>query len=224
MTRYQPEIKICGLTREEEAVACAEAGADAIGLVFYPPSPRHLSLQQARSISLALPDATARVGVFVNSDIPEILKTIDECRLTMVQLHGRESPDDVRKIQSIGIPVIKALFIHKAPFISEAANYADTVFLVECGKGRLPGGNALTWNWSEVRSFGRNYPLILAGGLGPDTIGRAVSEALPDAIDVSSGVESVPGRKDIRKVRDLIRSVPRYPLTREVRRIWRPAS
>ena len=221
MTFYRPEIKICGLTRADEAVACAEAGADAIGLVFYPPSPRHLTPQQAREISMALPEHTARVGVFVNSPVSYIQKRIDECRLTSVQLHGQESPDVARELCDRGVRVIKALFIHKPPLISEAPRYPEVAFLVECGKGRLPGGNALSWNWGEVKSFGQSYPLILAGGLSPDTIARAVSEAGPDAVDISSGVESSPGRKDIQKVRALIQAISRYAMERLHRRIWR---
>ena len=110
--------------------------------------------QQAREISLALPDQTARVGVFVNSPVSDILKRIDDCRLTAVQLHGQESPDVVRALCDRGVRVIKALFVHKPPLICEASRYPAATFLVECGKGRLPGGNALTWNWSEVKSFG----------------------------------------------------------------------
>ncbi|MFH0994878.1 MAG: phosphoribosylanthranilate isomerase [Pseudomonadota bacterium] len=223
MTLYRPEIKICGLTRANEAVACAEAGADAIGLVFYPPSPRHLTPQQAREISMALPEHTARVGVFVDSPVSDILKRIDDCRLTDVQLHGQESPDMARALCDRDVRVTKALFIHKPPLICEASRYPAAAFLVECGKGRLPGGNALTWNWSEVKSFGQSYPLILAGGLSPDTIARAVSEAGPDAVDVSSGVEFSPGRKDILRVSTLIRAITLSTLERKPRRIWRPA-
>jgi phosphoribosylanthranilate isomerase len=223
MTFYRPEIKICGLTRVDEAVACAEAGADAIGLVFYPPSPRHLTPRQASEISLALPDQTARVGVFVNSPVSDMLRLIEACRLTAVQLHGQESPDVASELRGRGALVIKALFVNKPPLISEAARYPDTTFLVECGKGLLPGGNALIWNWAEVKPLGESYPLILAGGLSPDTIARAVSEAGPDAVDVSSGVESSPGRKDIPKVRALIHAISRCALKRQPRRIWSTA-
>ena len=222
MTFYRPEIKICGLTRPDEAVACAEAGADAIGLVFYPPSPRHLTPQQASEISLALPDQTARVGVFVNCPVSDMQRLIEECRLTAVQLHGQEPPDVARKLRGRGVLVIKALFVNKPPLISEAPRYPDTAFLVECGKGRLPGGNALSWNWAEVKPLGESYPLILAGGLSQNTIALAVSEAAPDAVDVSSGVESSPGCKDIQKVRALIHAISLCTIERQPRRIWRP--
>ena len=222
MTFYRPEIKICGLTRADEAVACAEAGADAIGLVFYPPSPRHLTPQQASEISLALPDQTARVGVFVNCPVSDMQRLIEECRLTAVQLHGQESPDVVSEIRGRGVLVIKALFVNKPPLISEAPRYPDTAFLVECGNGSLPGGNALSWSWAEVKPFGRSYPLILAGGISPDTIARAVSEAGPDAVDVSSGVESSPGRKDIEKVSAIIQALSLCTIDRLPRKIWSP--
>ena len=221
MTFYRLEIKICGLTRIEEAVACAEAGADAIGLVFYPPSPRHLTQQQARGISMALPDRTARVGVFVNRPVSEILEMVDICRLTSVQLHGMESPEMVREIYGRGVQVIKALFVHKPPFISEALHYPATAFLVECGKGRLPGGNAQTWNWADVKPFGQKYPLVLAGGLGPDTIAQAVTAACPDAVDISSGVESSPGRKDIHQVHRLIHILSACTPEKQPRKIWK---
>jgi phosphoribosylanthranilate isomerase len=222
MTFYRPEIKICGLTRADEAVACAEAGADAIGLVFFPPSPRHLTSRQAREISLALPAHTARVGVFVDSPVSDILKRIDDCRLTVVQLHGQESPDVVRALCDRGVRVIKALFVNKPPLISKARHYPNTAFLVECGKGRLPGGNALSWNWAGVKPFGYSYPLILAGGISPDTISRAVSEAGPDAVDISSGVESSPGRKDIQKVSAIIQALSLCTIDRLPRKIWSP--
>lgn len=220
MAFYRPEIKICGLTRADEAAACAEAGADAIGLVFYPPSPRHLTVKQARDISLALPDRIARVGVFVNSPVSEILEVIDACGLTAIQLHGQESPEMVKQLCNRGVRVIKALFIQRPPLISAAPRYPDTVFLVECGKGRLPGGNALTWNWRAAKAFGLSYPLILAGGISPDTVIQAVSEAGPDAIDVSSGVEFSPGRKDVHLVSALIRAVSLCAIERQPRRIW----
>lgn len=220
MTSTHLEIKICGLTRVDEAVACAEAGADAIGLVFYPPSPRHLTVAQAKEISRALPERTARVGVFVNTSLAEILETNDICQLTAVQLHGQESPELIIDLNNSGILVIKALFIHKAPFVAEASLYPAAAFLVECGNGRLPGGNAMAWNWAEVKPFGEEHSLILAGGLSPETIEEAVAAAAPDAVDVSSGVESSPGRKDLHKVRVLIQRLSACTPERRLRTVW----
>lgn len=217
----KPEIKICGLTQNDEAISCALAGADAIGLVFYPPSPRNITPQKAREISMALPDNVARVGVFVNSEFSDIMRIVDYCMLNAVQLHGQESPALVKSLRESGISVIKTLFINRAPFIKEAQFYhAASAFLVECGKGRLPGGNSLTWNWKEVLQFGQNYPLILAGGLSPETIFQAVSDACPAAVDVSSGVEFQPGHKSIDKVKAFVRAVSTLPVERKLRKIF----
>ena len=224
MTPWRGQIKICGLTQADEAAACTAYGADAIGMVFYPPSPRNITMDAAKTICRELPAQTARVGVFVNETFDAIMKIAAYCDLTTVQLHGQEPPELAARIQREGVGVIKALFTRSAPFIHEADLYPETTFLVECGKGRLPGGNAMTWNWREARTFGRRYPLVLAGGLSADTIAAAIAEASPDAVDISSGVESSPGRKDIRKVKDFMRAVSACMTERpSVRRIWTPA-
>ncbi len=225
MTPWRGEVKICGLTQVDEAAACAACGVNAIGMVFYPPSPRNVTMNRARDICRALPAEIARVGVFVNESFTHILNIVAYCGLTAVQLHGQESPELVTRIQNEGICVIKALFTHAAPSIDDAGRYPDTPFLVECGKGRLPGGNAMTWNWREVYAFGQRRPLVLAGGLSSETIMTAISEASPDAVDVSSGVESSPGRKDIQKVRDFMRAISMCTVEKlSGRRIWQPAS
>ncbi len=202
-----PQIKICGLTRVDEAVGCAELGADAIGLMFYPKSPRYISDRKAFEISTALLEKAKTVGVFVNAAYDEIMEKVENCRLSMVQLHGQETPDLVRRLSDMHIPVIKVLFVDGTPPLSEADHYPASAFLVECGKGKLPGGNALTWNWQSAKNFGENHPLVLAGGLSPKNIANAVADALPVAVDVSSGVELSPGLKDLQKVSDFISAV-----------------
>jgi phosphoribosylanthranilate isomerase len=202
-----PQIKICGLTREDEAVRCAAAGADAIGLIFFPKSPRHVNDDQARGISEAVSQYGKTVGVFVNAEYGEIIRKVSYCGLSAVQLHGHESPDLVKRLSDGGIQVIKALFADAAPWLSDASRYPASAFLVECSKGPLPGGNAMTWDWSAAKAFGRNYPLILAGGLSPDNVETAIAAARPLAVDVSSGVEQLPGRKDLDKVSRFIEAV-----------------
>jgi phosphoribosylanthranilate isomerase len=201
------EIKICGLTRVEEAIGCARLGAAAIGFVFYPKSPRHVTLAQAKEITRELPAATETVGVFVDEKFSTVMHTAGACRLSAVQLHGRESPHLIASLLAEGLKVIKTLFLSRAPLISESIVYAPGAFLVECGKGTLPGGNALTWSWESAASFERSRPLILAGGLSPQNVERAISAAHPDVVDVSSGVEAEPGRKDLRKVAAFIAAV-----------------
>lgn len=207
MKKNIPRIKICGLTRVDEAVGCAELGADAIGLVFFPKSPRHVTDELALAISSAVSDRVKRVGVFVNASFDDILQKVETCRLSAAQLHGRESPELVRRLSEAGIPVIKALFIDGKPDLSKADQYAASAFLVECNKGPLPGGNAMVWDWGAAKEFGADHPLILAGGLSPENITQAVSSALPHAVDVSSGVEASPGRKDLGRVAAFIEAV-----------------
>ena len=205
--RPGPQIKVCGLTRADEAAACAKLGVHAIGCVFYPKSPRHVTPGRAKAIVRSLPAGVTPVGVFVNESISAIADTVDRSGIQAVQLHGDESPDLVEKLATEGLLVIKALFVGRAPHIEQASEFFARAFLVECGKGMLPGGNALTWNWEIARPAAERYPLILAGGLTPENVGDAVHAALPDAVDVSSGVESAPGRKDLKKVASFINAV-----------------
>ncbi len=207
------EVKICGLTRVSDAVGCAGSGADAVGCVFFPKSPRHVTLATARDISRAVSPAVGTVGVFVDADYATVMRTVDTCRLTAVQLHGRESPRLVRRIRKQGIRVIKALFIDGRPSPDRAADYPASAFLVECARGPLPGGNAMTWRYESVRAYGRIRPLILAGGLSPETVSRAIEQADPDAVDVSSGVEQRPGVKSMEKVGEFLSIVNRYRCT-----------
>jgi len=201
------QVKICGLTRVAEAVACAQAGARAIGCVFYSGSPRHVDTAVAAEIRRALPPGIACVGVFVDESFRNVMRIVDRTGFAAVQLHGNETPEFAARLNRERIFVIKALFLNRAPGIAEAPQFPASVFLVECGKGPLPGGNARTWNWGEAAPFGERHPLILAGGLTPENAAQAVRAASPDAIDVSSGVEAGPGRKDLRKVEQLIAAV-----------------
>lgn len=208
--RDYPIIKVCGLTVPEQARACVDLGADAIGLVFYPKSPRNVSLKQAAAITSALPKHAAAVGVFVNPDADFLHRAIEQCGLSVAQLHGNETPDFVAELrESTRARIIKALFAEKPPDLNDAPKYAVDGYLVECGKGRLPGGNAMTWNWAIAEPFARNYPLVLAGGLTPDNVTQAIKACLPDGVDASSGLEAGPGIKNLEKVRNFIEQVRR---------------
>jgi phosphoribosylanthranilate isomerase/indole-3-glycerol phosphate synthase/phosphoribosylanthranilate isomerase len=203
-----PQIKVCGLTEVDEAIQCAELGADAIGMVFYPPSPRNLSPKAAREIAVNLPRGVRKVGVFVDEPFVQIVNIAQLCGLDFVQLHGCESPEMVDALRLAGLSVIKALFAKKPPFLSQADHYRASAFLVEGGAGEsLPGGTGLGWQWSEAAKPEALRPCILAGGLNPQNVGEAILQFGPDAVDVSSGVESAPGRKDGDKVRAFIEAV-----------------
>ncbi len=215
-----PQVKVCGLTRVDEAVACAELGVDAIGCVFYPPSPRHVSDERAGEIVRNLPPTICPVGVFVNDPLALILDKIDRCELRAVQLHGRESPKLVEELQRRGVQVIKALFLNGTPSLDQYDSFAASAYLLECAGGPLPGGNALAWNWRAAADLSAKRPVILAGGLNPDNVSQAIQEASPDAVDVSSGVELSPGRKDIDKVNRLLEAVASTSCSRQPRRIF----
>jgi phosphoribosylanthranilate isomerase len=196
----RPQIKICGLTSAREAVACAQAGADAIGFVSFPKSPRYVDDQKMRTITSALPKNVCPVGVFVNESFERIMATASVGGLRAVQLHGQETPALVKALSAEGLIVIKALFINGHPHLDQAPHYPAAAFLVECAGGCLPGGNAMQWDWSAARQIHSEGPVVLAGGLTPDNIQQAIAAANPDAVDVSSGVEISPGRKDAGKV------------------------
>jgi len=215
-----PQIKICGLTQPNDAINCAELGADAIGCVFYPKSPRCLTKEQAEKICSALPNHTRTVGVFVNETFSTIMRHVERCRLSSVQLHGHESPDLVRRLRREDLHVIKALFIDGIPSLEDVSEYPASAYLVECGLGKLPGGNALEWNWETAKRFGNEHPLIIAGGLSPENVVQAIRAADPHAVDVSSGVESGPGEKDLSKVKAFMDAVSRCGIKKRPENIF----
>jgi phosphoribosylanthranilate isomerase len=201
------QLKVCGLTDPATAAACTALKIDAVGLVFYPKSPRFVSDAQAAEIAAAVVGRVAVVGVFVNETAAVIRQKVRRCGLTAVQLHGRETPAAVANLKKAGLPVIKALFREKKPSFQAVSKYAATAFLLECGKGRLPGGTARVWDWAEAKAIAGQAPVILAGGLTPENVGRAAALARPHAVDVSSGVEAAPGRKDLHKIEAFVAAV-----------------
>lgn len=214
-----PAVKVCGLTRVEEALGCAALGVSAIGLVFFPKSPRYVSDEQARVIGSSLPRGVCAVGVFVNEDYRTIMKKVELCGLGAVQLHGSEPVELVEALTGQGLIVIKSVFAHREPLIAGAADYGAAACLVEGAGGPLPGGNGTVWNWSAAK-LPRELPFVLAGGLTPENVGYAVEEVHPDAVDVSSGVEAAPGRKDLSRVKAFMDAVSRNRGGKTYRRIF----
>jgi phosphoribosylanthranilate isomerase/indole-3-glycerol phosphate synthase/phosphoribosylanthranilate isomerase len=159
--------------------------------------------------------------VFANEPFSEIIQRVERCSLGAVQLHGQESPELVDELVKTGITVIKAIFVNGTPSLELMDSFAASAYLVECAGGPLPGGNALAWNWSVAAGVSHEKPLILAGGLHPDNILRAIGEALPDAVDLSSGVESSPGRKDLDKVKRLLEAIAQTAIPKIPRSIFR---
>jgi phosphoribosylanthranilate isomerase/indole-3-glycerol phosphate synthase/phosphoribosylanthranilate isomerase len=215
-----PQVKVCGLTDLDEALGVAALGVHAVGCVFYPRSPRHLTRERARAICAALPPDVRRVGVFVDESPEAVLRIVRACGLDTVQLHGQEPPEAVERLRGEGLRVIKALFASRAPGPGDADRYHPSAFLMECGAGKLPGGNAETWDWAQARPLADRCPLILAGGLTPGNVVRAIARSQPDAVDLSSGVEAAPGRKDLGKVAALMSAVRGCRMERRPRAIF----
>lgn len=199
--KKRPWIKICGLTDPDNALACANLRPDALGLVFYEKSPRYVTMDQADRIIKALPRHILTFGVFVDNSLEDILEKVKGCALKGVQLHGKEYPELVDRLKKEHLFVIKALFAAKEPYLSRAKEYSTaSALLVEYGKGILPGGNAESWNYELSCRIDTKTPVIIAGGLSPDNVTKAMKTARPFGVDVSSGVEKSPGMKDIHKV------------------------
>ncbi len=197
-------IKICGITNLEDALQAVEAGADALGFVFYRKSPRCVSAEQVRTITAQLPPFVARVGLFVNA-LPEwIEQTMDAAGLNLIQLHGDETPEQCRFSR---FPVVKALRVKDAGSLIGADAYPVTGLLLDAWSEDAYGGTGHSFDWQLARNLTAARPLILAGGLNPDNVAAAVRTVKPYAVDVSSGVELEPGRKDHEKVRKFIEQV-----------------
>lgn len=203
---HTPRIKICGLTSPSEAAFCAEAGAHAVGLVFFPKSPRNVSPLQAREITRGLPPEVASVGVFVNASFEAVMAVSETAGLSAVQLHGNEPPELAEALHGQGLTVLKAFYVTAPPLMERASAYPSATALVEWGKGVLPGGNALAWG-DETPPLPRCSPLVIAGGLGPDSVADIIRRFRPDGVDVSSGVETKPGKKSFDKIQKFIRIV-----------------
>jgi len=197
--------KICGITRIEDALAAAEAGADAIGLVFYAKSPRAVSVQQARAIIAALPPFITTVGLFVNASRCEINELLEAVPLDLLQFHGDESPADCEGYHR---PWFKALRVGNGEDIAaQIARYPNaSAILLDTFVAGVPGGTGERFDWSLIPPT-LPKPLILAGGLTADNVQQAIAQVRPYAVDVSGGVEASKGIKDAGKVAAFVQRV-----------------
>jgi phosphoribosylanthranilate isomerase len=191
------EVKICGLTTRDDAVRCASLGADAIGLNFWPQSPRHTDIETAQSIVEALGDRVETVGVFVDFDLSQIREILQKTGISWAQMHGDEPPELVAAL----LPqAYKAIGVKDGSAIALARRYPGEHLLLDASVPGMPGGTGRTFDWSVASEVAKERKLTLAGGLTPENVAEAVHIVRPFRVDVASGVESAPGRKDPEKV------------------------
>jgi phosphoribosylanthranilate isomerase len=195
-------IKICGITNIDDALAAIEPGANALGFVFHDASPRRLKRPEAAAIIHALPPFVAKVGVFVNPTEGEVRAAIAECRIDTLQFHGEEGPAFCRQF---GLSVIKAFRVRDAGLMQQAQAFTSEAWLLDSYVPGRHGGTGTVFNWELAADAARHHRwVILAGGLNPENVSEAVRIVQPFALDVSSGVESAPGKKDAEKLRTFI--------------------
>jgi phosphoribosylanthranilate isomerase len=199
------KVKICGITSVGDAEAAVEAGADALGLMFYLGSPRHIPVETAQAIERQLPPFIIRVGVFADPAPEDVFSAMHQCGLNLLQFHGQETPEFCRQF---GMMTMKAFRIRDAASLREIPNYQTDAFLLDSYVPEKAGGTGEAFNWElavEAGKFGK--PIFLAGGLTPENVAGAVRTVRPFGVDVSSGVEQSPGKKDPKKMRDFIAAV-----------------
>jgi phosphoribosylanthranilate isomerase len=199
------KVKICGITNLADAQAAVEAGADALGFNFYEKSPRNVALKDAAEISKQLPPFIMRVGLFVNAPEDLVLQAIRETGLTMLQFHGDEPPEFCTQF---GLMSMKAFRMRGPETLKEIPKYQTKAYLLDAYSPAAFGGTGEKFNWNlavEAQKLGK--PIFLAGGLTPENVGEAMRQVRPFGVDVTSGVESAPGKKDHAKIKAFIAAV-----------------
>jgi len=197
-------IKICGITRDADLRATAEAGADAFGLVFYPPSPRFLTLERARELSRAAPAFLTSVALFVNASEEEVKRVLEVVQPQVLQFHGEEPPEFCR---AFGVPYVKACRVKAGVDLLEYWRpFSDACGWLADAWVEGYGGAGTGFDWSLVPAV-RAKPLVLSGGLNPENVGEAIRRVKPWGVDVSSGVESAKGAKDAEKIAAFVAEV-----------------
>lgn len=198
------KVKICGLTNYDDAAAALDMGADLLGFNFYPGSPRRLTSQKAAAIINKLPAFADTAGIFVNASFEQIKQTIDECQLNWIQLHGDEDPEFCRSFLSINVKTMKALRVKDKSDIDRAEDFFTDAVLLDAFDPQKYGGTGLTFDWNIVGHITKR--VFLAGGINPDNAADAVKLGVY-GIDVCSGVEAEPGKKDHKKMQALFDNI-----------------
>jgi len=198
------KIKICGITNIEDALLAAGLGADALGFIFYKDSKRYISSEDALSIKSQLPPFISTVGVFVNQDIEELKTVKEEVGFDVYQLHGEESPNYCKKL---GVNIIKAIRMKNKPKDIDLESYPVNAFLFDTYSSSEYGGTGESFDWQLLKDIGHSKKIILSGGLTPQNVAGAIEIVKPYAVDVSTGVEEYPGKKNPVKLQQFISMV-----------------
>lgn len=204
---HRTRIKMCGITRPEDAIHAVAAGADAIGLVFYPPSPRAISAEQAAEIAAVVPAFVTVTALFVNASSEEVQSVLDRARIDLLQFHGDENDDFCRQFKR---PYIKAIRVRQASdLVASCLCFPSALaLLLDSYKPGVPGGTGETFDWSLIPAQ-LTKPIILAGGLETDNVAHAIQQVKPYALDVSGGIEAAKGIKDPVKIAAFMNEVYR---------------
>jgi phosphoribosylanthranilate isomerase len=196
-------VKICGITNPGDARVAADAGADAVGLIFAE-SPRRVGVEEARGISIALPENVIRVGVFVDEEPSEVMRISREVGLDLAQLHGNEPPETVTALREAGVKVMKALRVENATSLEALDEYEAELFLLDAYSARARGGTGERFDWGVAKSPKGRDNIVVSGGLGPENVREAVEFFEPFGVDASSSLEDGPGRKNGELVRRFV--------------------
>lgn len=201
-------IKICGITNAEDAHAAVDLGADALGFIFVPDTPRYVKPQVAKQIISDLPPFITTVGVFADVSLETISRVVRVCGLNVLQLHGSETPEYCSEVGARSrVPLIKAFRVKERQSLSSIPEYKVGAYLLDTYVKGKKGGTGETFNWDLAREAKAYGKIIVAGGLTPENVIQAIRRARPYAVDVSSGVESRPGKKDHAKIKVFIENV-----------------
>jgi phosphoribosylanthranilate isomerase len=196
-------VKVCGITNVADARVAAEAGADAVGFIFAE-SPRRVGTEEARRISIALPENVLKVGVFVNAPPEEVLRTAAEAGLDMVQLHGDETPETVAAVRAGGLPVMKAIRVRNVDDLADVERFDADLLLLDAYSEEARGGTGERFDWEVAKSLKGRGNIVVSGGLAPENVREAVDFFEPYGVDASSSLEDAPGEKNEESVRRFI--------------------
>ncbi|MDP3791042.1 MAG: phosphoribosylanthranilate isomerase [Candidatus Omnitrophota bacterium] len=200
------KIKICGITNKKDAVEAAELGADMLGFVCYKKSKRYVEPKTIMDIANELPDRIAKVGVFVDEEAGKVSEIAQNCLLDTLQFHGDESPEYCARFKG-AYKIIKAFKIKDKDSLKGINDYDVDFYMLDTHSDKLKGGTGKSFDWKIIENFEFLRPVILSGGLNPSNVGQAIDKVFPYGVDVSSGIEESPGKKDLKLMKEFVENV-----------------